>query len=102
MTKGNIYEGILENSFAICLMLAMAGIIYMMMFASISFTNCQQMLAVMVSMYLLCRLYQKYRRGYEKEYSMLGGNNLGKLFTALTVLMMGLGFYLDICRVARW
>ena len=102
MSKKMIYEGLLENSFAICLILSMAGVIYTMMYASISFTNCQQMIVIMTSMYLFCRLYQRYRRGYEKEYSMLGGNNLGKLFAVLTIMMMCLAFYLDICRVARW
>ena len=68
---------------------------------SLEFTTMQQMFVIMATMYGFCRLYQRYEREFEPGYSLMGGKNLEKLFAVLTVFIMCVALYVDICRVAR-
>ena len=94
------WDGILENSFAVFLIVVLFSVIAVV-FGSLSFTTMRQMAIIMVAMYGFCRIYQRYRRSEEKEYSLLGGKNLEKLFAVLTVFIMAVALYVDVCRVAR-
>ena len=95
-----LYEFIMDNSMAVSLMIGLGAVITIMM-GSLEFTTMQQMFVIMATMYGLCRLYQRYEREFEPEYSLMGGKNLEKLFAVLTVFIMGVALYVDICTVMR-
>ena len=98
--KKEIWEFVLENSFALFLMTVTACVIEIV-FGVVELTTFQQMSVIMASMYGSCRLYQAYRRSMEKEYSLLGGRNLEKLFAVLTLFLLSVALYVDVCTIAR-
>lgn len=96
----SIYEGILNNSFALIIFVALVNFIAIV-FGSLIYTTTQQMIMIMTVLYSCCRLYQSYRRSEDKEFSLLGGKNLEKLFLVLTMCILVVSIYVDACSVVR-
>jgi len=95
-----VYAWSLRNSFAVCMAVALAGFTAIV-FGSLSYTVTQQMAMIMAVFYGLCRMYQSYRRHFDKDYSLLGKHDLEILFLSLGIFAVGVGIYIDACSVMR-
>lgn len=95
-----IYAWTLANSFLVAIGVALVAFVAIV-FGSLSYTAMKQMAMIMAVFYLLCRAYQSYRKCFDPTYSLLGGHNLEKLFLILSIFSIGVGLYIDACKVAR-
>lgn len=97
----NFYDAAIANSMAVALMVA-TGAIIVIVTGALEFTTMKQMTIIMAAMYGFCRLYQRYEREFEPDYSLMDGKNLEKLFIVLTLFIMSVALYVDVCAVMRF